>query len=62
MNASGFRELGFDSSELQVAGGANKTWQNIVEKIRNMFDFVGDYVPKIIQGFIDGLTGAKLFE
>lgn len=52
-----------DSSELTlIRGGAAKTtWSNIFEKIRNLVDFIGDYIPKLIQGFTDGLLGVKLF-
>lgn len=52
-----------DSSELtQVRGGAAKsTWTTIFEKIRNLVDFIGDYIPKLLQGFSDGLLGVKLF-
>lgn len=52
-----------DSSELtRVRGGAAKsTWTTIFEKIRNLVDFIGDYIPKLLQGFSDGLLGVKLF-
>jgi len=60
-NATGFCEVGAYSSELQTRGGASQTWMNIFEKIRNVIDFIGDYIPKLIQGFTDGFLGVKLF-
>ena len=60
-NVSGWSELGINSSELQIVGGANKLWYNIVDKIRNIIDFIGDYVPKLIQGIIAGFNSEKLF-
>jgi len=61
LKASGFCEVGLYSSELQTRGGASKGWLNIVDKIRNIIDFIGDYIPKLIQGFTDGFLGVKLF-
>ena len=54
LNVSGWSELGIDSSELQIVGGATQSlWLQIVEKVRNIIDFIGDYVPKFIEGFVD---------
>lgn len=56
----GLREI--NSSELQIRGGAKKvTWTDIFDKIRNIIDFIGDYIPKLIKGFSDGFLGVKLF-
>ncbi|MBQ0024657.1 MAG: hypothetical protein KBT00_02895 [Bacteroidales bacterium] len=59
MILKGLREV--TSSELQMRGGAKKsTFSQIVDKIRNFIDFLSDYIPQIIKGFTDGLTGVPL--
>lgn len=60
MILKGLREV--NSSELMLIGGATKTsaWTKIVEKIRSFFDFLADYIPQIVQGFVDGFAGKSL--
>lgn len=51
-----------DSSELMLPGGAkSETLTKVIEKIRNFFDFIADYIPKLIKGFSDGMVGKSLF-
>ena len=52
-----------DSSELQVMGGAagsDSAFAKIFEKFRNLVDFLSDYIPKLLEGFKDGLLGKSL--
>ncbi len=52
-----------DSSELQVMGGAaasDSIFTKIFEKFRNLVDFLSDYIPKLLEGFKDGLLGKSL--
>lgn len=61
MKGLGFGEI--DSSELQITGGASSPlWQKIIDKVRNMIDFIGDYIPKLIQGFRDGFEAKPLIK
>lgn len=47
-----------NSSELLLRGGATKTvFATVFEKIRNLFDFLGDYIPSLINGLKDGFFG-----
>ena len=46
-----------DSSELLIRGGASpSTFENIVTKVRYVINFIADYVPKLVKGFIDGYS------
>jgi len=58
MKAWGYREI--TSSELQVRGGADTTFTKVFEKIRNLIDFIGDYLPKLLAGIKDGFLGKDL--
>lgn len=52
-----------DSSELQIMGGAaasDSIFTKIFEKFRNLVDFLSDYIPKLLEGFKDGLLGKSL--
>lgn len=61
MKGLGFGEI--DSSELQIRGGASSPlWQKIIDKVRNMIDFIGDYIPKLLQGFRDGFEAKPLIK
>lgn len=60
MKGLGFGEI--TSSELQIRGGASALWQKIVDKVRNMIDFISDYVPKLIEGFRDGFEAKPLLK
>lgn len=57
------RDLGLcemDSSELQLLrGGADVTISDIIDKIRNVFNFLADYLPKLLQGIKDGFLGLE---
>lgn len=44
-----------NSSELQIRGGA-ASLDSIFTKIKNVVNFIADYVPKIVKGFIDGFA------
>lgn len=49
-----------DSSELQLLrGGADVTISDIIDKIRNVFNFLADYLPKLLQGIKDGFLGLE---
>ena len=49
-----------NSSELLVRGGSGLKWSDIVEKLRNIFDFIGDYLPKLLSGIVDGFARKPL--
>lgn len=49
-----------NSSELLVRGGSGWKWTDIVEKIRNILEFIGDYLPKLLSGLADGFTRKQL--
>ena len=60
MIMTGLRKV--DSSELMLIGGAkSETLTKVIEKSRNFFDFIADYVPKLLKGFNDGINGKSLF-
>lgn len=59
MKAWGFREM--NSSELQLRGGASGNFfTGVVEKVRDVIDFIADYLPKLLEGFKDGFLGKSL--
>lgn len=58
MKAWGYREI--TSSELQVRGGADSAFSKAFEKVRNIIDFIGDYLPKLLAGVKDGFMGKNL--
>ena len=60
MKGLGFGEI--TSSELQIRGGASPLWQKIVDKVRNMIDFISDYIPKLFEGFRDGFEAKPLIK
>lgn len=61
MKGLGFGDL--DSSELRILGGASSPlWQKIIDKVRNMIDFISDYIPKLLQGFRDGFEAKPLIK
>lgn len=51
-----------NSSELLLRGGAEKksAFASFFEKIRNLIDFLGDYLPSLINGLKDGFLGSSL--
>lgn len=56
----GLREV--NSSELQIRGGAKASvFSQVVEKLRNFFEFLAEYLPQLIKGFAAGFTGSSLF-
>ena len=58
LKACGLREM--TSSELQIYGGANGAIADMFEKIRNIIDFLGDYLPKLLNGIKDGFLGKSI--
>lgn len=61
MILKGLREV--TSSELQLLGGTGSSkFNQAVEKIRNFFDFIADYIPSLVQGVIDGLSGKGILK
>lgn len=61
MILKGLREV--TSSELMQIGGAKASvFSQIMEKIRDFFDFLADYIPSLVQGFTDGFTGKSLLK
>lgn len=54
MKGSGLLEM--TSSELQVRGGASPTLENIFTKVKNIVNFIADYVPKFVKGFVSGYS------
>ena len=49
-----------NSSELQIVGGAGTAFTKIFEKVRNIIDFLADYIPSLVKGFTDGFAGKEL--
>lgn len=47
-----------NSSELLLRGGASasSTFETIVTKVKNVINFIADYVPKLVKGFLDGYS------
>jgi len=59
MKGSGLMEI--SSSELiNVRGGASATLENIFTKAKYVINFIADYIPKLVQGFVAGFS-VKLF-
>lgn len=57
MKALGFERL--NSSDLQTRGGITADdVLSLFAKVRLLIDFIGDYIPKLIKGIRDGLSGA----
>jgi len=52
--------LEMDSSELMLRGGASSAIEGIVNKIRYVINFIADYIPKLVKGFVAGY-GLKIF-
>ncbi len=50
--------LEMNSSELLLRGGASasSTFETIVTKVKNVINFIADYVPKLVKGFLDGYS------
>ena len=56
MKEWGLREM--NSSELLLRGGAaKKGFAALFEKVRNLIDFLSDYLPSLINGLKDGFLG-----
>ena len=55
---SGLLEM--TSSELYLRGGASKALETIFTKIKYVVNFIADYVPKFLQGIVDG-CGVRIF-
>lgn len=55
---TGLREM--DSSELILRGGASGIWADIFSKAKSLINFIADYIPKLIKGFVDGFS-LKIF-
>ena len=55
MYGRGLREL--HSSELLMRGGGSGVFATIFEKIRNLIDTLGDYLPNFLKGIKDGFLG-----
>jgi len=51
-----------NSSELLLRGGATKksAFATIFEKIRNLIDFLSDYIPSLVNGLKDGFLGKSI--
>lgn len=48
--------LEMDSSDLLLlrGGATSSTFETIVTKVRYVINFIADYVPKLVKGFVDG--------
>lgn len=56
---TGLREM--HSSELCLRGGASGSLLNeIFSKAKSLINFIADYIPKIVKGFIEGFA-LKIF-
>lgn len=55
---TGLREM--DSSELILRGGASGIWTDVFTKAKSLINFIADYIPKLVKGFIDGFS-LKIF-
>lgn len=53
----GLREM--TSIELQSAGGATVSAAALFEKVRAIINFIGDYLPKLLKGIVDGWNSLK---
>lgn len=59
MKAWGFREM--NSSELQLRGGASGNFfTGVVEKVRDVINFIADYLPNLLAGIKDGFLGKSI--
>lgn len=55
----GLREM--DSSELCLRGGASSSLLGeIFTKAKSIINFIADYIPKLVKGFIEGFA-LKIF-
>ncbi|HKM12489.1 MAG TPA: hypothetical protein PL115_01055 [Bacteroidales bacterium] len=57
LKALGLREM--TSIELQSAGGATVSAASLFDKVRAIINFIGDYLPKLLRGIIDGWNSLK---
>ena len=55
---TGWREM--DSSELILRGGASGVWADVFAKAKSLINFIADYIPKLVRGFLDGFA-LKIF-
>ena len=51
---TGLREM--HSSELVLRGGASSLLSEIFNKAKAMINFIADYIPKLVKGFIEGFS------
>jgi len=42
------------SMELQSAGGTTLSAASLFEKVRAIINFIGDYLPKLLKGILEG--------
>lgn len=52
--------LEIDSSDLFIRGGASSLWSEIFAKARSLINFIADYIPKLVKGFLEGFA-VKIF-
>lgn len=45
-----------DSSELLLRGGTSAALESAFTKAKNLINFIADYVPKILKGFVAGFA------
>ncbi len=57
LKALGLREM--TSMELQSAGGTTLSAASLFEKVRAIINFIGDYLPKLLKGILDGWKSMK---
>ena len=55
---TGWREM--DSSELILRGGASGIWADVFAKAKSLINFIADYIPKLVKGFLEGFA-LKIF-
>ena len=48
------------SSELILRGGASGIWADVFTKAKSLINFIADYIPKLVKGFVDGFA-LKIF-
>ena len=51
---TGLREM--HSSELVLRGGASSLLNEIFTKAKALINFIADYIPKLVKGFIEGFS------
>ena len=44
------------SSELVLRGGASSLLNEIFTKAKALINFIADYIPKLVKGFIEGFS------